>query len=341
MKLIKRVKGLKDFYLHRGQEVRIYKDKICVGDKELKAEPDDDFFEENGNLTKCKLGKSGTRMLYNNGVFEEEKLRYLIAIYFAPDVYYSKMKEGNVFKYSFMENGTEYLFEIESEKSLSRIEYNPGNSVLMIPTSGDRQLLFYTKTGERLWVYDEEEIVEVGGLFLSANEEIFESKEMKIVRFPSVVDDVVVIISRIITEGICKAQGFKIRTGEKLWELRDEICPYDLFEGDDKMLYGCLSIYDELVLCRLDPFTGKFDKWAVKSDKGISVCSWNVSMHNNRLYYGSNRPGCEFGIIDCGKKELVESVFLGLEEGYQIGAPIVSDGKVYVFGGGELRVYEL
>jgi hypothetical protein len=64
-------------------------------------------------------------------------------------------------------------------------------------------------------------------------------------------------------------------------------------------------------------------------------------MHNNRLYYGSNRPGCEFGIIDCGKKELVESVALGLEEGYQIGAPIVSDGKVYVFGGDELRVYEL
>ena len=179
--------------------------------------------------------------------------------YFAPDVYYSKKEEGNVFKYSFMENGTEYLFEIESEKSLSRIEYNPGNSVLMIPTSGDRQLLFYTKTGERLWVYDEEDVVK--GI------------ELKIVRFPSVVDDVVVIISEIITKSIRKAQGFKIRTGEKLWELRDDVCPRHLFEGDDKMLYGCLSIYDELVLCRLDPFTGKFDKWVVKSDKGLGVCS--------------------------------------------------------------------
>ena len=328
MKLIKRVKGLKDFYLHRGQEVRIYKDKICVGDKELKAEPDDDFFEENGNLTKCKLGKSGTRMLYNNGVFEEERLRYTIAIYFAPDVYYSKMEEGNVFKYSFMENGTEYLFEIESEKSLSRIEYNPGNSVLMIPTSGDRQLLFYTKTGERLWVYDEEEVVK--------------GTELKIVRFPSVVDDVVVIISRIITEDIYKAQGFKIRTGEKLWELRDNDCPDDLFLGEDKKLYGCYSYYDNLMLYCIDPFSGKMEGFAVKTnDEGINVCPWNVSMHNNRLYYGSNRPGCEFGIIDCGKKELVESVALGLKSGYQIGAPIVSDGKVYVFGGGELRVYEL
>jgi hypothetical protein len=66
-------------------------------------------------------------------------------------------------------------------------------------------------------------------------------------------------------------------------------------------------------------------------------------MHNNRLYYGSNRPGCEFGIIDCGKKELVESVALGLKSGYQIGAPKISDGKAYVFSrfAGELRVYEL
>ena len=329
MKLIKRVKGLKGFYLYRGQEVKIYKDKICVGDKELKAEPDDDFLERKGVLSRRKLGKSGARMLYNDGVFEEEKLRYFDAIYFAPDVYYSSKDEEGLSRFSFMENGTEYLFEIESEELLSRIEYNPGNSVLMIPTSDDRQLLFYTKTGERLWVYDEEEVVK--------------GTELEIVRFPSVVDDVVVIISEIITESICKAQGFKIRTGEKLWELRDDDCPNHLFEGDDKMLYGCLSIYDELVLCRLDPFTGKFDKRAVKRDEGISVCPRNVTMHNNRLYYGSNRPGCEFGIIDCGKKELVESVALGLKSGYQIGAPKISDGKAYVFSrfAGELRVYEL
>jgi hypothetical protein len=302
--------------------------------------PKDDYFAKNDCLTNGVLGKD-ERQLYNGEFFEDEKVVYGKSNhYFAPDVYYSEEDKDGVAKISLMEHGKEYLLEVESEKSLKIATYNSNHSILMLPQSGDRKLFFYTKTGERLWVYEEKEIVEVGGLFLSANEEIFESKAMKIAKVFPVVDDVVVIVSHIMTEGIYKAQGFKIRTGEKLWELRD-VCLDDFFEGDDKMLYGCLTIFGDLILCRLDPFTGKFDKWVVKSDKGLGVCSWNVSMHNNRLYYGSNRPGCEFGIIDCGKKELVESVALGLKSGYQIGAPIVSDGKVYVFGGGELRVYEL
>ena len=331
MRLIKREKGLSGFYLWRGQEVLIYRDKFLIGDKEFETRPKDDFFAENDCLTRGLLGEDKCQ-IYNNGVFEDEVVRYgACNHYFSPDVYYSAEndKEKGVEKYSFIENGQEYLFEVETKDFFMRMQYVPSHSILILPSSDERQLHFYTKTGERLWVYDEEDVVK--------------GTELKIVRFPSVVDDVVVIISRIITESIYKAQGFKIRTGEKLWELRDDDCPNHLFEGDDKMLYGCLSIYDELVLCRLDPFTGKFDKWAVKRDEGISVCPWNVTMHNNRLYYGSNRPGCEFGIIDCGKKELVESVALGLKSGYQIGAPKISDGKAYVFSrfAGELRVYEL
>ena len=329
MNLIKKIKGLNDFYLCRGLEVLVYKDKMQFDGNEFEQKVRQYYYVEKDNLIKW-MNDGKLRYLYNNGVFEEEKVKYFNPIYFAPNVYYSSKDEDGLFKYSFMENGTEYLFEIESEKSLSRIEYNPGNSVLMIPTSGDRQLLFYTKTGERLWVYDEEEIVK--------------GTELKIVRFPSVVDDVVVIISRILTEDIYKAQGFKIRTGEKLWELRDNDCPDDLFLGEDKKLYGCYSYYDNLMLYCIDPFSGKMEGFAVKTnDEGINVCPWNVSMHNNCLFYGSNRPGCELGVIDCGKRELVEAIPLKFKKGCQVGAPIVSDGKVYVFsrGAGELRVYEL
>ena len=329
MKLIKKIKGLNDFHLCRGLEVLVYKDKMQFDGNEFEQKVRQYYYVEKDNLIKW-MNDGKLRYLYNNGVFEEEKVKYFNPIYFAPNVYYSSKDEDGLFKYSFMENGTEYLFEIESEKSLSRIEYNPGNSVLMIPTSGDRQLLFYTKTGERLWVYDEEDVVK--------------GTALKIVRFPSVVDDVVVIISRIITEDIYKAQGFKIRTGEKLWELRDNDCPDDLFLGEDKKLYGCYSYYDNLMLYCIDPFSGKMEGFAVKTnDEGINVCPWNVSMHNNCLFYGSNRPGCELGVIDCGKRELVEAIPLKFKKGCQIGAPIVSDGKVYVFsrGAGELRVYEL
>jgi hypothetical protein len=328
MKLIKKVKGLMNFYLCRGEEVLIYKDKIHIGDKVFDVNPKDDYYVENDCLTKGVLGKDECQ-LYNGESFENEKVVYGGAnIYFAPDVYYSRKREDYWAKYSFMEHGKEYLFEVEAEDSFKIAKYDFNHSILMLPQSDDRKLFFYTKTGERLWVFEEEEVVD--------------EMPMKIVREFPVVDDVVVIISRILTEDIYKAQGFKIRTGEQLWELRDNDCPDDLFLGEDKKLYGCYSYYDNLMLYCIDPFSGKMEGFAVKTnDEGINVCPWNVTMHNNRLYYGSNRPGCEFGVIDCGKRELVEAIPLKFKKGCQVGAPIVSDGKVYVFGGGELRVYEL
>ena len=346
MRLIKREKGLSGFYLWRGQEVLIYRDKFLIGDKEFKTRPKDDFFAENDCLTRGLLGEDKCQ-IYNNGNFEDEVVKYGARNHhFSPDVYYSKERdrEKGIEKYSFIENGQEYLFEVETKDFFMRMQYVPSHSILILPSFDERQLHFYTKTGERLWVYEEEEVVEVGGLFLSANEEIFESKAMKVAWKSPVVDDVVVIVSHISTEDIYKAQGFKIRTGEKLWELRDNDCPDDLFLGEDKKLYGCYSYYDNLMLYCIDPFSGKMEGFAVKTnDEGINVCPWNVSMHNNCLFYGSNRPGCELGVIDCGKRELVEAIPLKFKKGCQVGAPIVSDGKVYVFsrGAGELRVYEL
>ena len=320
MKLIKKVKGLMKFYLWRGQEVLIYKDKIHIGDKVLDVNPKDDYFAKNDCLTNGVLGKD-ERQLYNGEFFEDEKVVYGKSNhYFAPDVYYSRKQEGNVSKYSFMEHGKEYLFEVESDLSFDIATYNSAHSILMLPQSGRRKLFFYTKTGERLWVYEEEE----------------ENKEISM-SIP-VVDDIVVIIS-----GPRKVQGFRIRTGEKLWETRD-FCPEYLFEGEDKALYGCMSNFcKDLFLYRLDPVTGKLDSWNLKLEEDFHLSPWIVSMHNNRLFYGSNRPGCELGVIDCGKRELVEAIPLNFKKGCQVGAPIVSDGKVYVFsrGAGELRVYEL
>ncbi|MEE1542827.1 MAG: hypothetical protein UF067_10205 [Paludibacteraceae bacterium] len=336
MRLVKKVKNMKNFVLYKGQEVLSFKDKVVMGDQVFDSSYY--YYEMGGVLARSDSDEN--LQIYKDGAFEDVKPRYgKLVLYYTPEIFSSSEETDGVMKFSFVENGVEYIWEVETDVTLFDT-YSFGNSILIFNQLDDKKLHFYTKTGERLWVYEEKEIVEVGGLFLSANEEIFESKAMKIAKVFPVVDDVVVIVSHIMTEGIYKAQGFKIRTGEKLWELRD-VCLDDFFEGDDKMLYGCLTIFGDLILCRLDPFTGKFDKWVVKSDKGLGVCPRNVTMHNNRLYYSSNRPGCELGVIDCGKKELVESVFLGLEEGYQIGAPIVSDGKVYVFGGDELRVYEL
>ena len=173
--------------------------------------------------------------MYNGEFFEDEKVVYgSVNVHLSPDVYYSDENKGGVSKYSFIENGKEYLFEVEAEDSFKIAKYDFNHSILMLPQSDDRKLFFYTKTGERLWVYEEEE----------------ENKEISM-SIP-VVDDIVVIIS-----GPRKVQGFRIRTGEKLWETRD-FCPEYLFEGEDKALYGCMSNFcKDLFLYRLDPVTGK------------------------------------------------------------------------------------
>ena len=93
MRLIKREKGLSGFYLWRGQEVLIYRDKILIGDKEFKTRPKDDFFVKNDCLTRGLLGEDKCQ-IYNNGVFEDEVVRYgACNHYFSPDVYYSKERD--------------------------------------------------------------------------------------------------------------------------------------------------------------------------------------------------------------------------------------------------------
>ncbi|MEE0996441.1 MAG: hypothetical protein U0L74_03570 [Paludibacteraceae bacterium] len=340
MRLVKKVKNMKNFVLYKGQEVLVFKDKVVMGDQVFDSSYY--YYEMGGVLARSDSDEN--LQIYKDGAFEDVKPRYgKLVLYYTPEIFSSSEETDGVMKFSFVENGVEYIWEVETDVTLFDT-YSFGNSILIFNQLDDKKLHFYTKTGERLWGYEEKEIVEVGGLFLSANEEIFESKAMKIAKVFPVVDDVVVIVSHISTEGIYKAQGFKIRTGEKLWELRDNDCPDDLFLGEDKKLYGCYSYYDNLMLYCIDPFSGKMEGFAVKTnDEGINVCPWNVSMHNNCLFYGSNRPGCELGVIDCGKRELVEAIPLKFKKGCQVGAPIVSDGKVYVFsrGAGELRVYEL
>lgn len=192
---------------------------------------------------------------------------------------------------------------------------------------GCHALLFYSMTGECLWEYREEDanqIINIGCI--------------------PVVDDVVVVISQesiVVPE---KIQGFNIKTGEKLWhlDLSKIGCTNTFFVGEDKMLYGCFVCYKELLLFRLNPHTGGLESWKLLSDNDLDVMSWNVTMHGNRLYYPDNRRGNEIGVIDVGKRELVERMPLNIKKKVTIGAPVVSDDKVYVLISDldELMVFE-
>ena len=328
MKLIEIIKRIRQFYIYNDMEVIAFNDKVYVGNKEFDSTDRDDFYVDHGVLTKHNFDDpKNTYFVYVGDRFEEFRSKYKYANHFSKDEYYSsESEEDGIEKCCMFDHGQEYCFTIKEQEKTYIAHYDSKSSILMIPLWDDKTMVFYTKTGQRLWEYKEEdENLKING------------------RCIPVVDDVVVVISQdcIIPE---KIQGFNIQTGEKLWvlDLSEKGCPNTFFCGEDNMLYGCVPCYKELLLFRLDPYTGSLESWNLLSDEDLDVMPWNVTMHGHQLYYTDNRRGNEIGVIDVDKRELIERVPLNIKKKVTIGAPVVTDDKVYVFISDlqELRVFK-
>ena len=328
MKLIEIIKRIRQFYICNDMEVIASNDKVYVGNKEFDSTDRDDFYVDHGVLTKHNFDDpKNTYFVYVGDRFEEFRSKYKYANHFSKDEYYSsESEEDGIEKCCMFDHGQEYCFTIKEQEKTYIAHYDSKSSILMIPLWDDKTMVFYTKTGQRLWEYKEEdENLKING------------------RCIPVVDDVVVVISQdyIIPE---KIQGFNIQTGEKLWvlDLSEKGCPNTFFCGEDNMLYGCVPCYKELLLFRLDPYTGSLESWNLLSDEDLDVMPWNVTIHGRQLYYTDNRRGNEIGVIDVDKRELIERVPLNIKKKVTIGAPVVTDDKVYVFISDlqELRVFE-
>ena len=337
MKQIEQINEVRQFFLYRGLPVLAFKDKLHVGEVVLDAAESDDYFVDKNVFTKgVRRGKETNRYLYTDGHFENDCIQPKYGsrnVYFSPDEYccFEHDDASNVEKVCFSDFGDEYCFSVETQDRFYLPSYNRGTSILVFPLWDDKTLLFYTKKGEKLWGYKEEdERLEVSGSCIP------------------IVDDVVVIISQKIV-ATQKIQGFDIHTGAKLWELNDGgAYPNTFFMGEDKMLYGCMSIWNEgydsskIQMCKLNPFTGEVEITVLRDGDIYEVLPWLVTMHGRRLYYADNRSGGEIGIIDIDKKELLDCTPLNLKGRCPIGAPVVTDDKVYQFirEMRELRVYE-
>jgi outer membrane protein assembly factor BamB len=337
MKLIKKYNNCDFLGLIDNKTVIWYKDHIEFGNLSIPTQEGDDYVIWHGSKAVSRK-RNGKRML----LFDKEFVlwpegRFGLAM--SQDNFKTSFNiDGDTFNVSTFIDDKELVLHIK-EPSLDMEDFmlksiceNKSKDVIIISTGLDKNpLLFYSKTGEFLWQYTD----------VDANLKI----NWKCI---PVVDDVVVIISQ--DCGVMgKVQGFNIRTGEKLWELdrRDRICSNTFFVGEDKMLYGCIVLYfggiAELNLCEINPFTGKLERTVVLKDNDLDVCSWLVTMHGRRLYYADNRDGKEIGVIDVDRKEIVERQPLEIKKNVTIGAPVVTDDRMYVYIRelNELRVYEL
>lgn len=338
MKLLETKEGIKAFYLYNDEEVYVYEDKVVIKDKTLPIK-EKGFVEcKNGVLFKTIKDKDDklkyTLSRFDGESFVLENFRYDSKHFLNPHQFCSteKTKDG-VAKVAFMDNGTEHLFEFESKIKYYVLGFDAKNEVLIL-YSTYRGLLFYTKTGERLWEYTVKEGTELS----------YQGKGV------TVVDDIVVIPC---TENghPVSVEGYRLLTGEKLWEVKDmDYCSYAYVMGPDKMLYALQSYYCEgggveLHLTELNPFTGEVNRNVLAEGRyWADVHPLDTTIYGNKLFYvnENKKEGFTLGVVDLDRKELIEDIALKASA-YATKAPMVTDNKIYVFlhcKKNELRIYE-
>ena len=340
MKLLETKEGIKEFYLYNDEEVCVYEDKVVIGDKTLPVNENECVDYENGVLYKTIYDKEDkmnyTLSRFNGNSFVEDNFRYNSKLFFNPQQFCSteKTKDG-VVKVAFMDNGTEHLFEFESKIKYYVLNFDIKSEILILISLHDDGLLFYTKTGERLWEYTVKE-----GWELSCR-----GKGI------AIVDDVIVIPCEEDGQPM-SVEGYCLLTGEKLWEVNDiDYCNHAYVMGPNKMLYALQSYYYEgggveMHLTKLNPFKGEVNRNVLEEGRyWADIHPLDTTVYGNKLFYvnENRKEGFTLGVVDLDRKELIEDIALKASA-YATKAPIVTDNKIYVFihcnKKNELRIYE-
>ena len=333
MRILENKKDIVDFILYKNEEVLVYKDKIEIGNKMLPINEKAYFDCVKDVLYKQTDDKDDIAILsrYDGNAFVKENFRYEFKKYFSSQQFASIDSNDGDVKISFIDKGNESLIEFVSEDDYFVLTYDIPNEILILNAWYDDGLLFYTKTGERLWEYKVEE-----------GREIHESGVM-------VVDDIVVIPCTE-DDAPISVEGYNLLTGEKLWEVDDEEdCDYCYKIGPNKMLYAlsffrCKDHRVELRLTQLNPFSGEVEMKVLKEGEYWDyIHPAATTIHGNKLFYVNQikKEGCSVGVVDLETKELIDDTPLE-SQGNTVEKPIVTDDKIYVRIRelNELRIYE-
>jgi len=333
MKLIENKKDTKSFFLYKGEEVFVFEDEIKIGGNALPAKKQDIYQIENDVLFKKEKNKGSVFSSYfrfDGHKFEQENFRYKLKEYFNFQWKCSYEFSNGFSRISLSNDENESVFEFPSDAKYKPIYFDNKEILLLCHVVG-KSLLFYTKTGERLWEYK-----------VAEGREIHESGVM-------VVDDIVVIPCTEDDSPI-SVEGYNLLTGEKLWEVDDEdYCNYCYVIGPNKMLYALSSYYCdggsvELHLCELNPFTGEINKKELEEGRHWDdIHPADTVIYGNKLFYVNQirKEGCSVGVVDLETKELIDDTPLE-SQGNTVEKPIVTDDKIYVRIRelNELRIYE-
>lgn len=313
-------KNISDFYIYKNNPVFIKSGTAYYNGLIFKADDNEEFFVDNNVF--IKYGNHLNFRFVDNSFIVIDK--FYDHINFFTETSWLEYRNKNSFYSRYVENSKFTDITITESPHFECRWLHNGVLVFNNPFTGN-QILFYSTTGERLWEYKTE------------------NSDWKINRMCiPMVDDVVVIINsyNLMTVSI---EGYNIQTGKKLWVLKDDkhtdIFPCHFNVGDDKMLYACKSHWKNtdrnsknIELTSINPHNGEFNRHILKEvDQHTVISPWNTCIYGNKLYYADNHPGCILGVVDIDKKQIVEEFSLNLKKGFRMGAPVVTEDKIYQF----------
>lgn len=138
--------------------------------------------------------------------------------------------------------------------------------------------------------------------------------------------DNILVVNQIDEQSCSIIVGLDILTGKKLWENKVSLIHY---QQKNDFLYGFASnTFGDNVFSKINIKTGEvFEKSFENFAK--QVASHLATIHNDNLYFSAYKIG-EIGIIDLQKQEITQEFSLNLEKGVGIGAPVVTEDKIYI-----------
>ena len=348
IKACKLEKNILRVWPYNGETVKLFLDKILIGDKELPTELKNKYLCKNGVLS-CEDEENF--YVYDGNQFVRTECRYnQHNDYFAPEVFVStKIDIENSIQYiALNDHGEQYEFEYtfvnpyqnfmrltkeKSENPFAEFYYFLKKGVLMALDLGDRnnpKLRFFSKTGEELWSLENVQgngSVKPFNFYISTLSIDFESDR---------------ILIKIQNGKKFYTVCYNVQNGEVIWYRKDNH-PF-LFAGakcEDGLLRGLFPYKDNEMLCtvlfEMNPSNGKVNTYHISEDaqaEEVEVSGFETRNDNYKyildgdILYAVHET--EMLVVDIKKKIIIGRKAAPKNCKYLQNATVLIGGKLYV-----------
>ena len=353
IKPCKLAKNIIRVWSYKGEPVKLFLDKIVIGEKELPTEYNK-YTCKNGVLS-CEDDENF--YVYDGNQFVRTECKYNHHNdYFSPEVFVSaKVDQENSIQYiALNDHGAQYEFEYtfanpysnfwklmknlpfgdaaggQTGNAFSECHYFPNAGVLLLLDAFQSKLRFFSKTGEELWSLEQ---VQGNGSYQSLS---FYVNTMSI-DFES--DEILIKVQK---GKRCYTVCYNVRNGEVIW-YRKENHPF-LFsgaKGEDGLLHGLIPYKDNgtlgTVLFEMNPLTRKVRTYRISEDakaEKVSVSGYETKndvykyILDGEILYAVHES--ELIVVDIKKKRILGRKAAPKNCKYFQNATVLIEDKLYV-----------